>query len=173
MLSRTLTCLTLMALLAGCASGERPAALGEAPPATKPSEDRSAEWATLSRTLGPGTLRDGVYTIVKPRTDLQIGHLDLGDVPIGAGVESRFYFFWCPCGKMSATGQFAAADYEINFVMDELRKAEIEIAGIAPMFIGDRPRMYVVRFQGRNTSENLAAALGKALKYTSERSDGK
>ena len=62
---------------------------------------------------------------------------------------------------MRVVGQFCCADYEANDVIDAIRPgAMIEVANVGPMFISDKPRVTIVRFQG----EGDAAALAKLLK---------
>src|ERR1700722_12012457 len=74
------------------------------PPATRPAastDDTDLENQFGQETAGLGgqrTFKDGVLTITLPRADLWVQN-DMGDIPTGAGIESRFYFFRCPCGK--------------------------------------------------------------------------
>jgi len=128
----------------------------------------AADWDVIGKTIAPGQLKDDVYTVVLPRNDLDVHHLDLGLIPTAAGIEHRFHFFMCPCGKGSAVGTFAVADYELNDVIDELRKDNFKIVSTAPMFMGEKPRMMTLRFQGEGSAEEIAATLKKALKWTGD-----
>jgi hypothetical protein len=139
-------------------------------PATLPAVLTAEEepWQEAIAQLGRGALSGEVYTISIPRSDLEIGHIDLGPLPVDAGLASQFHFFICPCGKASVVGQFCVADYEVNDVIDELRSASIKIASVSPMFIGDKPRVMSVRFQAEGSLHELAGGLKKALAWTGE-----
>ena len=144
--------------------------LPAAPPATQPaaadSEDAdlasqfSQETANLG---GQRSFNDGVLTIVLPRTDLWVQN-DMGEIPTAAGIESRFYFYRCPCGKDRLIGEFALADYELNDVIDVLRGGQMDIISVSPMFMGEKPRMMLLRFQSEGQAEGMAGILQKALK---------
>lgn len=135
-------------------------------PTTVPAEEvDEAFFAPVVKALGAGKFKAEVFTIVKPRNDLDVGHIDLGEVPVAAGLESVFYFYKCPCGKMNGVGQLCVADYEINSVIDELRKADIQIVSIAPMFLGERPRILAIRFQARGNAEAVAGGIKNALQW--------
>lgn len=113
---------------------------------------------------------DGVLTFHFPRKDLE-GRLfnDLGDIPVAAGIESRFDFFRCPCGKVLVMGQFVVTQDELNDVIDALRKTVyLKVVSIAPMMLGEKPRLLIVRFQGDGQAETLASYLRIALNQIGE-----
>ena len=117
-----------------------------------------------------GTLRDGVFTVTFPRADLSVT-VHGNAVPAGAGLESRFDFYRCPCGKINVVGQFVVADYEANDVLDALRApaegAELDVASVGPLLLYEKPRLLLVRFQGEgDTSAALAKPLRAALDNT-------
>lgn len=128
-------------------------------------------WKQIAATVGTaGTLKDGVYTVALPRTDLTVT-LHGNDVPAGAGLESRFHFYRCACGRMNVVGQFVVADYEANGVLDALRRpsgdAEVEIASVGPLLLYEKPRMTEVRFQGEaGKAGDLARTIKTALDRT-------
>lgn len=131
-------------------------------PATQPAKP----WEDVEKHFAAGELKDKVYTVTIPRKDLLVSSLDLGDIPTAAGLASTFHFFDCPCGKSAVVGQLVLADYEVNDVLDELRGAQLKVSAIAPMFLGDKPRMTLVRFQGEGSQRELARAAKLSLKWT-------
>jgi len=142
------------------------------PPATAPSNAATEEaFASIALLLGPqGKWHDGVLTFQFPRTDLD-GRIfnDLGDIPIAAGIESRFDFFYCPCGKMNVMGQFVVTQDELNDVIDALRKTVyLKVVSISPMMLGEKPRLQIIRFQGDGQAETLASYLKIALNQIGE-----
>jgi hypothetical protein len=139
--------------------------------ATQPSPDDTEglepRFAAIARTLGPGGIdKDDVFTYTLPRADLEL-RTDAGPVPAPAA-ESRFHFFRCDCGKMNVVGQLVVADYEANDVIDALREGMIKVVSVGPMFIGEQPRVLVVRFQGEGGAETIAKTIKSALDWTGE-----
>lgn len=143
-------------------------------PTTRPAAQLDeAFFDPVVAALGKGVFKEQVLVISRPRTDLEVGHIDLGDIPVAAGLSSEFYFFKCPCGKMDVVGQFCVADYEVNTVIDELRNAGIQLVSISPMFLGERPKILSIRFQGRGNAEVIAKGIKDALQWVGEQSGTK
>jgi hypothetical protein len=142
--------------------------------ADAPAEDWHSEtrWTMVAQKIGHGTFKNGVYTIVLPRKDQVVNHIDFGDIPLEAGLESRLHFFACECGKTMIAGELCLVDYELNDVLDELRAGNMKVTGIAPMFIGSKPNMLAVRIQGEGADEVLIPALRKALYWMGEKQFG-
>jgi hypothetical protein len=122
------------------------------------------DWKPLDAIIGvKGELKDNVCTFILPRTDLDVA-VDSMEVPAAAGISSQFYFFKCSCGKMRVVGQFCCADYETNDVIDAIRPgALLEVSNVGPMFLSDKPRLTVVRFQGEGDATAMAKLLKSAL----------
>jgi hypothetical protein len=113
-------------------------------------------------------LKDGVDTFTLPRSDLFVA-VDSMEVPTAAGIASEFHFFQCSCGKMRVVGQFCCADYETNDVIDAIRVGAImQVANVGPMFVSDKPRIMIVRFQGEGDAIALAKLLKSGLSWTGE-----
>jgi hypothetical protein len=131
-------------------------------------ETEAQMWEIIEETFArKGELKDGVYRLVTPRTDLFVT-MDGMDVPAGAFLESDFRFWRCPCGKLLVNGQFVLADYEVNDVVDELQEGRLEVVAIAPLLLHEHPRLLMVRFQGEGRTRAFAAALRSALSYTGD-----
>lgn len=114
-----------------------------------------------------GEVKDGVYRLVTPRTDLTVT-MDGRDVATGAFLESDFRFWRCPCGKLLVNGQFVLADYESNDVVNELQKGHLHVVSIGPLLLHEQPRLLLVRFQGEGDAKSVASTLRSALSYTGE-----
>jgi hypothetical protein len=128
----------------------------------------AALFAELDKTFGrKGEVKDAVYRLVTPRPDLFVTVNGM-DVPTGAFLESDFRFWRCPCGKALVNGQFVVADYEANDVVNELQLGHVEIAGLGPMLLNERPRLLLIRFQGEGDAGQLTKTLKSALSYTGE-----
>jgi hypothetical protein len=165
------TAIFLFCLL--CGTFLIPSLLAQDQPATLPStatDDQALfrEYQQQTASLGGQRSFDqSVLTIRLPRTDLWV-QADMGEIPTAAGIESRFYFYRCTCGKDKLTGEFALADYEVNDVIDALRAGHIEIVSTAGMFTGDKPRMMSLRFQGEGKAADLANTLKAALSWVGD-----
>jgi hypothetical protein len=175
-----------LVLLAGCAAPRRGPDRAEprfgftqtfrphhAKPAANAEDDSAGQddsepalFRRLDETFGrKGEVKDGVYRLVTPRTDLFVT-MDGMDVPAGAFLESDFRFWRCPCGKALVNGQFVVADYEANDVVNELQLGHLTVASLAPLMLDERPRLLLIRFQGEGRPRPLATALKSALSYT-------
>ncbi len=135
--------------------------------------DPPYDWHPLDKVIGSaGVLKDDVYTFTVPRGDLDVA-VDGMAVPTAAGLASEFHFFRCSCGKIRVVGQFCCTDYEANDVIDAVRPgALIQVAAVGPMFVADRPRVMVVRFQGEGDASALARLLRSALDWTGDARQG-
>jgi hypothetical protein len=150
---------------------QRPAP-GDAAVAEGEEEEDVETEAQMFRTIEDvfgrkGEVRDGVYRLVTPRSDLFVT-MEGMDVPTGAFIESDFRFWHCPCGKLLVNGQFALADHEVNDVVDELHEGRLHVVAIAPLLLHEHPRLLMVRFQAEGRSRAIAEALRSALSYTGE-----
>jgi hypothetical protein len=124
------------------------------------------DWRPLDGIIGStGALREDVDTFTLPRTDLNVS-VDSMEVPAAAGIASEFHFFHCSCGKMRVIGQFCCADYESNDVIDAIRVGAImQVANVGPMFVSDKPRIMIVRFQGEGDAFTLAKLIKSGLSW--------
>jgi hypothetical protein len=168
--------LLLMGLAYGCTNGAvhaipgapddmRPAAAATEGDADAP-ETEAAAWKTIASVLGrQGTLHQSVYTIVIPRDDLYVTVEEMY-VPTAAGIESRFNFYHCSCGKTSVVGEFVLADYEADDVVSTLLEKQFTVASLAPFLLHEHPRLLSVHFKGEGKSAEIAAVLKEALSYT-------
>jgi hypothetical protein len=138
------------------------------PPQTGGDPNAEDAWAVIEQVLGTkGTMDRGLYRVTLEREDLDV-QMEAGAVPAGA-LRSEFDFFRCDCGKMNVVGQFCVADYEANDVMDALRQgAGMKVASVAPMFMGDHPRVLAIRFQGEGGARQLASLIHEALGWMGE-----
>jgi len=171
----------LLLLSAGLAGGCAGRAIPPATDAPRPSrpayaaaaaddadapETEAAAWKTIASVLQrQGTLHENVYTVVIPRDDLYVTVEEMY-VPPAAGIESRFNFYHCSCGKTSVIGEFLVTDYEADDVLSTLVEKQFTVASLAPFLLHEHPRLLSVHFKGEGKSAELAAALKEALSYT-------
>jgi hypothetical protein len=168
--------LLLAVLVTGCAAGSDVPTLAPATRSavvaitatTAPAEASAGEpaWAEIAKALErKGVVKEGVYVVTVPRDDLDVTIEGMG-IPTAAGIESVFYFYRCPCGKMNVVGQFVTADYEANDVADALRQGQMKVTSIGPLLLYEKPRLLVVRFQAEGDPVAMAKSLREALRWT-------
>ena len=111
-----------------------------------------------------GTLHDGVYTVVIPRDDLYVTVEEMY-VPTAAGIESRFNFYHCSCGKTSVIGEFVLVDYEADDVVSTLLEKQFTVASLGPFLLHEHPRLLSVHFkgEGKSAEDRLGAEGGVEL----------
>src|SRR2546421_10098673 len=119
----------------------------ETPVPDLPKKLEPAHLKALTEAIGAkeGETKGRVHTLSLPRTDLEVNTLELGEVPVEAGLTSTFHIFRCSCGKYYIVGQFCVVDYESNDVIDALRAGNMTIASVAPMLLQERPRILLIR----------------------------
>jgi hypothetical protein len=160
----------LVGLLAGCASETIPRGRSDTPPTTEPTGavtlDTPEFWKSLTSPLhGRQIVNDGSFAVIVPRDDIDL-ESEMGQIPTSAGIESRFYFWRCPCGKVKVMGDFLAADYESDDVIDALRGGRFTIDSIAPILQNTRPNLVSIRFQSEGDGDDIVATLKSALNKT-------
>ena len=166
----------LLVLLTGCSLSQQPLHLADNPtPATETPEkpfDFKTEIGSIFQLNESRTAilneKKQVYSITIPRPDIEL-FIDGLPVPTEAGLSSTFHFYKCSCGKMSVLGEFIVIDYEANDVIDALRKDNlIQIGGMCPLTLNDRPKMTCIRFHGEAEAVDLAKHIRDAMKWTGE-----
>jgi hypothetical protein len=161
-LTAQLATVLLAISLAGCASDSSPNPHATTSPSIS-SADSPEFWRTLTAPLGGnGIVSPGSFAVIVPRDDIDL-ESEMGEIPTTAGIESRFYFFRCTCGKVKVIGDFLACDYESNDVLDALRDGRITIVSIAPILQNTRPQLVSIRFQGEGDGDDLVHTLREAL----------
>jgi hypothetical protein len=116
----------------------------------------------------PGEVKGKVFTLTLPRTDLDVNTLEMGDVPVEAGLATTLRLFRCGCGKYYVIGEFCVTDYESNDVIDALRGGQFSIASVAPMLLQEKPRIVLIRFQGDGEINDVIKTLKEAFRWVGE-----
>lgn len=159
---------TILTLTFACFANaaDTPAVTDEPPKKLDPAHMKS-----LAQALGakPGQTAGKVHTITLPRTDLDVSNLELGEIPIEAGLASTFHVWRCGCGKYYVLGQFCVIDYESNDVIDALRANNtISVVSISPMLLQERPKILLIRFQGEGDIDAITRNLKEATRWIGE-----
>jgi hypothetical protein len=158
----------LILLASGCGSSVAPSVA----PSNKLSQTRASDdgdtpetWALLTKSLGGQQIASpDSFAVIVPRTDLDL-ESEMGQIPISAGIASKFYFFRCPCGKVKILGEFVACDYETGDVLDAIRAGQFDVVSIAPILQDTRPSVVSIRFQAEGDGDDLVKAIRDALDH--------
>ena len=169
-------CTLLVILTLALTSFQLPAADSKPPTDAAPATEDTvkkldpAHLKALTEALGakPGQINGKVFTLTLPRTDLDVNTLEMGDVPVEAGLETTLRLFRCGCGKYYVIGEFCVTDYESNDVIDALRQGQFSIASVAPMLLQEKPRIVLIRFQGDGQMDDVIKTLKEAYRWVGE-----
>jgi hypothetical protein len=154
---------------AAAAAADKPAAAAPADDADNKKLD-PAHMRQLAEALGakPGVTVGPVHTLTLPRDDLDVRTLEMGDIPVEAGLASTIRTFRCHCGKYFVIGEFCLADYESNDVIDALRKGQMQIVSVGPVLLQESPRLVMLRFQGEGHIEDLLPTFKNTVRWIGE-----
>jgi Domain of Unknown Function (DUF1259) len=153
--------LLAICLLTGCSANDPT-------PQTRPSvaDDSPDWWRMVTKPLrGQQIPSDDSFAVIVPRNDIDL-ESEMGQIPISAGIASKFYFFRCPCGKIKVLGEFVVCDYEADDVLDAIRAGKFDVVSLTPILQNTRPSMVSIRFQGEGDSDDLVKTLRHALDQT-------
>jgi Domain of Unknown Function (DUF1259) len=154
----------VLGLLLGCTTNNNPpVSLVQIYPPAATQPDSPEYWRTLTQSLhGQQIVSDDSFAVIVPRDDIDL-ESEMGQIPISAGIASKFYFFRCPCGKVKLLGEFIVCDYEADDVLDALRAGKFSVISVAPILQNTRPSMESIRFQGEGEGPDLVKTLRDAL----------
>ena len=111
-----------------------------------------------------GEMRDGVYKIGLPRTDLKVT-ADGVDIKPGFALGSWMAFERVGNHSM-VMGDLVLLESEINPTLSRLEEGGIEISAIHNHVLNEQPRIMYMHFMGHGDEERLAGALKEALSLT-------
>ena len=159
-------------MISGLTSAPRHRArAADAPPPTAKADESlpKPDWKAVGEAVGvAGQLKDNVYAVTILRDDLDVT-IEGMSIPAAAGLAHRFNFFQCPCGKIILVGEFCVPEYETNDVIDSLRAgALLRVGSASNLFVGDRPKIMSVHFQGEGDGIQMAKLIKDALRWTGE-----
>lgn len=125
------------------------------------------DWSVVERVLGrAGTLKDGVYKVAFPRTDL---HVRIGRTPVlaAAALGSWMAFRQNRSGSdVVADGDLVLLESEVNPVISALVEHGIEVSAVHNHLVEEQPKVMYVHFFARGDLEKIAQGLKAALAAT-------
>ena len=121
--------------------------------------------AQLDQIIGfKGQPNGGVYQFAVPRQQTATEH----GMPIVAAMAGANAIGFQPTGggKAAVTGDFLVTGDEVNPLIRELRKNDIEVTAIDSHMLTEQPRMFFIHFWANDDATKLAKGLRAALETT-------
>ena len=136
------------------------------PPATLPPAPAiDLDTAQLDQIIGfKGQPNGGVYQFAVPRQ--QPATEDGKPIVAAMGGANAIGFQPTGGGKAAVTGDFLVTDDEVNPLIRELRKNDIEVTAIHSHMLTEQPRMFFIHFWANDDVTKLAKGLRAALETT-------
>ncbi len=111
-----------------------------------------------------GEMKEGVYKIGLPRTDLRV--ISNG-VAVRPGLALGSWAAFDPMGShVLAMGDLVLLENEVNPVLSKLQDNGVEISAIHNHLLNEHPRVMYMHFMGFGTEDKLARTLKEALALT-------
>jgi hypothetical protein len=108
-----------------------------------------------------GEMKDGMYKISLPRTDLKV-RADGIDIRPALALGSWMAFK--PVGSQAVVmGDLVLLENELNAVLPKLEANGIEVSAIHNHILNEQPRLIYMHFIGHGSEEKLASGLKQAL----------
>jgi uncharacterized protein DUF1259 len=129
-------------------------------PATELHSDLDVK--KLDSVLGAsGEFKDGVYKVTVPRPQVQLKDMGV-DVNSAMGFNS-WAAFQGTMDRAAAAGDFVMLTDEVNPIVRELRRANLEVVAIHNHMLHEEPRVFFLHFWGVGRAEDLAHGVRSAL----------
>ena len=124
-----------------------------------------AQWKDLDNVFGrTGTIKNDVYKVTFPRTDLKV---KIDDIPLEPGLALTA---WIAFRTMNTStmmmGDLVLLESEINPVEQELVANHISITALHNHIIGEKPKVMYLHFEGKGEPRKLAEAIKTVLAQT-------
>ena len=135
---------------------------GTPPPSAATPAEPDLPLAALDKIIGAkGKSAGGTYQFGVPR----VGEVTDGGmvIPPSAGVATAINFQPTGNGRAAVTGDFVLIASEVNPVIRELRKGNIEVTALHSHMLTESPRLFFMHFWAEDDALSLARTLRAAL----------
>ncbi|MGB6066835.1 MAG: DUF1259 domain-containing protein [Desulfomonilaceae bacterium] len=119
----------------------------------------------IEKILGAkGEVKQGTLVVRYPRSDVQVT-VNGEHVPTGLGLDS--WIAWANIGdNVLVIGNLVLLDKEVNPVISALEGARIDITALHNDFLGEKPGIVSIHFNGIGRAQDLARGVKNALSKT-------
>lgn len=116
----------------------------------------------LTGLAGTWNAAEGVFKVMKPRTDIAV-EVDGWLLPPFMGLTSWAAFTAGAAGKTMVMGDLVLFEDEVNSAMSAALDAGLEVTALHNHFFYEKPRVFFMHIAGEGSAETLAAAVGKTF----------
>jgi len=129
------------------------------------SADPAFDTAAIEQAIGKaGEMKDGVYKIALPRTDLSVS---IKDVKVKTGLALGSWVAFKDTGSQAVVdGDLVLTEDEVTPVFQKLRKEGINVTALHNHLIGETPRIMFLHIAANGDPAKLAAGIKTALSLT-------
>ena len=141
------------------------AAAAEEPEKHEGKAASKLDTTAIDKAIGKsGELKDEVYKISMPRTDLKV---TVKDVTLKPGLALGSWVAFKEAGNEAVVdGDLVLTEDEVAPVFDKLRKEGIEVTALHNHLIGETPRVMFLHIAGKGDATRLASHIKAALALT-------
>jgi hypothetical protein len=130
------------------------------------------DWTSVEKVFGKkGSVKDGVFKITFPRSDLNV---KIGDFAVDPGLALTSWVGFINSGsndmKMDdntmVMGDIVMLDKEVTIVIEKLVSLNLNITALHNHIVGESPAIKYVHFSGKGDAVKLAESIKSVLSVT-------
>lgn len=136
------------------------------------STAQQTDWSDVEGVFGKkGSVKDGVFKITFPRSDLNV---TIGDFAVDPGLALTSWIGFIKMGNNSmmmddntmAMGDIVMLDKEVSLVVSKLVSLNLNITALHNHIVGESPSIKYLHFSGKGNAVKLAEAIKSVLSVT-------
>lgn len=136
------------------------------------SQGQQTDWSSVEKVFGKkGTVKDGVFKITFPRSDLKVM---IGDFAVDPGLALTSWVGFINSGSdgmmmddnTMVMGDMVMLDKEVASVIPKLMSLNLSITALHNHLVGESPTIKYLHFSGKGSAAKLAESVKAVLSVT-------